>query len=148
MREIAENKKITLEELSKKAEKEFSIDKLLDERQIEIGKNEDNFIIDGRLSAHFIPNSIKIFLTAELKERAKRVFEANRTLEKSSSIEKAMEQLAKRQESEIKRYLKWYNYNPYELNTYDIVFDSTNEPIDEVVDSLFSKINELYNEKK
>ena len=62
MREIAAKRGITLLELSKLAETDRSIDKELDNYQIQLGKDEDNFIIDARLGWHFIPDSIKIFL--------------------------------------------------------------------------------------
>ena len=66
MREIAVKRGITLLELSKLAETDKSIDEELDERQIKLGEEEDNFIIDARLGWHFIPNSIKIFLDVTL----------------------------------------------------------------------------------
>ena len=57
MREIAKQRKTTLLELSKEAEKDSSIDKELDQKQIELGKTQDNFVIDSRLGFHFIKNS-------------------------------------------------------------------------------------------
>ena len=55
MRQIAKERKLTLLELSKQAEKDNSIDKELDKKQIELGKTKDNFVIDSRLGFHFCP---------------------------------------------------------------------------------------------
>ena len=84
MREMAKDKNISLLELSELSEEDKSIDKELDNKQIQLGKREDNFIIDSRLGFHFIPNSVKIFLEVEIKESAKEwnYFLANENYEK------------------------------------------------------------------
>jgi cytidylate kinase len=127
MRQIARERKLTLESLSGIAEADSTIDHTLDERQIHLGKTQDQFIMDGRLAAHFIPHAIKIFLTADLKERAKRVFSEERALESCKTQEEMEALLLKRQQSEVKRYLAWYHFNPYELKGYDYIFDSTHK---------------------
>ncbi|MBI2112124.1 AAA family ATPase, partial [Candidatus Woesearchaeota archaeon] len=48
-RQIAEQRGITLLELGKLEETDPSIDKELDQKQIQLGKTENKFIIDGRL---------------------------------------------------------------------------------------------------
>ena len=55
MREIAEEKGVSLHNLSLMAESDFSIDKELDEKQKKL-KNKDDFIVDSRLGFHFISN--------------------------------------------------------------------------------------------
>lgn len=143
MRQMAEERGFSLSEFSKMAEKDPSIDKALDDRQISLGKNEDAFIIDGRLSAYFIPHAIKVFLTADVYERARRIHNANRSTENSASLDEAVEMVIARQESEIKRYKKWYNYNPYDPASYDIVYDSTNIEISKMIEDICSKITTL-----
>ena len=75
MRELAMERGISLIDLGREAERDGGvIDKILDDRQIALGKSEDNFIIDGRLAFHFIPQAKKIFLTVDPREAAKRIF--------------------------------------------------------------------------
>jgi CMP/dCMP kinase len=75
MRDMASERNIPLLELAKEAESDGGIiDHILDDRQKNIGEVEDNFIIDGRLSFHFIPQGTKIFLEVESHEAARRVF--------------------------------------------------------------------------
>ncbi len=143
MRQIAKKRGLTLEELSVIAETDPSIDHGLDERQIMLGKTENQFIMDGRLSAHFIPHAIKIFLTANLKERAKRVFSARRALEFCKTEQEMEALLVKRQQSEVKRYIAWYHFNPYELKGYDYIFDSTHKLKDAIISEMIKSLQEM-----
>ena len=62
MRQLAEENKMDVLEFGKLAEKDRSIDEELDQRQINLGMEKKDFVIDGRLSWHFIPNAIKVFI--------------------------------------------------------------------------------------
>jgi len=93
MRQIAVERNISLESLSSLAEHDSSIDKALDEKQKLLGKNEDQFVLDGRLSGFFIPHAIKIFLTATIEKRASRIHKAKRNLEPSENISVAKKNL-------------------------------------------------------
>src|ERR1035437_7748083 len=61
MRSIADQKGVPLGELNKIAETDPSIDKMLDDRNKEIGTMED-IVLDSRLGFYFIPESFKVFL--------------------------------------------------------------------------------------
>jgi len=143
MREIAAKRGITLLELSKLAETDRSIDKELDNYQIQLGKEEDNFIIDARLGWHFIPNSIKIFLDVTDEEAAKRIFKEGRTDEKyNTDLNATLENIKNRRASEIKRYQDYYNLNYYDHNNYDLVVDTTTIPAAEVAEKIIKFIEE------
>jgi cytidylate kinase len=133
MREMAEERKISLLELSKIAEKDRSIDEELDQRQIDLGMEEDNFVIDSRLGFHFIPNSIKIFLDADFEERARRVFGDTIRKEQSVTLEHTKADMKRREESEKKRYMQYYGLNPYDLKKFELVIDDTKLTPDAVV---------------
>ena len=144
MRQMAEERGITLLELSKLAEFDRKIDEELDMRQIELGKNEDNFIIDARLGFKFIPNSIKIFLYCELDESARRIFNHARSTEKNESFEQTKENIKTRQESERKRYKEYYNLENYmDEKHYDLVVDTTNISPEEVAKKIFEYIETI-----
>lgn len=63
---------MTLAEYNKLGETDPSTDIEVDEYQKKLGETEDNFIIEGRTSWHFIPHSLKFLLMLvmrwELKE--------------------------------------------------------------------------------
>src|SRR3989338_1988464 len=142
-RQIAQEKGITLLELGKLEEHYRSIDKMVDQKQINLGKKEDHFVIDGRLSFHFIPNSFKIFLDGDIDVRAKRIFHdqlSDRSAEKNFSLEDTKKKMKEREASEIKRYNKYYNINPYEKSHYDLIIDGTEMTIEKNADLIIAFI--------
>ena len=130
MRAMATERGMTLLELSRIAENDKSIDEELDARQVKLGKDQDNFVIDGRLSWHFIPHSVKIFLDVSDEVAAKRIFkDQTRGVEKENlSLDKTLENIKTRRQSEIKRYNEYYGLNYYEKGNYDIVVNT--DPLD------------------
>lgn len=132
---IALKKGVDLIKLSKLAESDPSIDKEADEMQKALNK-EDDFVIDSRLGAFFIPDSIKIFLDADLKTRAKRIIGDERVDEQNKSIKGAIKGIKKREESENKRYKKYYGYDCYDKSKFDLVIDTTDIDIEGVVDKI------------
>ncbi|MBD3249571.1 AAA family ATPase [Candidatus Woesearchaeota archaeon] len=143
MRDMAEEKKISLLELSKEAEKDMGIDEELDQRQIQMGRENDNFVIDGRLSFHFIPNSVKIFLDADFEERAKRVMNDRIRKENNVNLENTRENIKTREDSERKRYREYYDLDYHDTSHYDLVIDTTDigaeEAADKIIEFLKSK---------
>ena len=139
-RSIAEKRGMHLMELSKLEEADSSIDKEVDQTQANIGKKEDNFIIDGRISYHFIPHSVKVFLDVDLKEAAERIYKAKREEESFKDIKDAEKHIKRRIKSEKRRYKNYYNIDCYDKSNYDILLDTTNMSIEEVVDTLLKKL--------
>lgn len=114
-REYAEERGMTLQELNKLAEIDPTSDQLVDEYQSDIAKKETDLVIESRLGFFFIPDSFKIYLDADERTRAKRIFNAHRTTEKYSSIDDTIIKLRERIESDKKRYAELYDINPYDL---------------------------------
>ncbi len=134
---------ISLIDIGREAEQDGGIiDHILDERQIKLWKTEDNFIIDGRLSFHFIPHGKKIFLTVDPREAARRIFhdESRAGVEDHSTIEHAAENIVIRRKSEDDRYQKYYGIHIYDMNLYDIVVDTTNKTPEMVFDEILSQL--------
>jgi cytidylate kinase len=134
---------MTIDELNKLGEKKEFTDKEADKYQTTLGEKEDNFIIDGRLSYHFIPKSIKIFIKVELEEGAKRIFGDKREDEKKAkSVLEEKERIIERIESDQKRYKKYYGINYQNENNFDIVIDSTNISAEEVARKIIKHIKQ------
>ncbi len=125
-RKKAKEMGLTILEYDRLGEKDPSIDKETDNWQTAIGKKEDDFVIDGRLSYHFIPQSIKILLKTTIKEGAKRIFKDRTRKEKYKTLEEAGKKIQERINSEKTCFKKYYNINPYEEKHYDLVIDTTN----------------------
>lgn len=144
-RKMAEEKGITLSELNKLGEKEAFTDEQVDEFQKELGKKEDNFVVDGRLSWYFIPNSVKIYLKAFLDERAKRVFFDERKIEKFKRIEETKKALLEREKSDVRRYKKYYGVDISDINHYDLVTDTTKLRAEQIVEIIETMVSFLKN---
>lgn len=131
---------ITINELDKLGLDHDFTDKEADAYQAKLGKEEDNFVIDGWLSWLFIPHAVKIFLNVDPDEGARRIFEAKRHNPNSRrdepnypSVEATKAAIAERTENNIARYKKWYNADYRDLSHYDLVIDTTKIATDEVL---------------
>ena len=147
MREAAEKRGLSLMELGKIAEKDRSIDKELDSRTSELGKKEDDFVIDSRLAYHFIPSSFKVFLTVNEKEAARRIFSDIQKKKKGRGVEKesttlpaTLANIKKRKRSEQQRYSKYYSINPYDEKQYDVVIDTTKTTPEEAAEKVITAV--------
>ena len=143
MREMAAQKGLPLLELNKLAEKDKSIDFELDNKLKELGKECDNFVVDGRLTAFFIPNAqVRVFLDADDKVRAQRILNDTRKQEKNKSLRETMLNIKKREESEKKRYKKYYGINYFDKTLYNCIVDTTKLNPNQVAEKIikFAKV--------
>ena len=124
-RKKAAEKGMTIREYNRLGEKEASTDNEADEWQKKLSESKDSFVIDGRLSYHFIPKSKKIFLKTSAEEGAKRILKDTARKEQYKSIEEAKQKIGERIKSDTKRYRKYYGINPYNEENYDLVIDTT-----------------------
>lgn len=87
---------MTIDELNEVGKKEAWTDKAVDEYQKKIGRKEDNFVVEGWLSFHFIPHSFRVFLDVDPRRAAERIFRHQRPDEKpQESVEKVLEMIKK-----------------------------------------------------
>jgi CMP/dCMP kinase len=128
---IAQEMGMTIDELNALGEQDPSTDRIADEYQRELGRKEDNFVIEGRLAWYFIPHAVKILLTCDPDEAARRVFLARRqeTSRSDEPIYKNVEEtkhiLAERTASDIRRYQTHYGINYQDPSHYDLILDTT-----------------------
>ena len=143
MRRMARQKSISLLELSRLAEKDKKIDKELDQMQINLGKKEKHFVIDGRLTAFFIPKAdAKIFLDCDDGVRAKRIIKDERKDEKGRNLKEVIKQIRQREQSERKRYKKYYNVDYYDKEIYDLIVDTSFMSVKDVVGAIMSFVKQ------
>lgn len=149
MRSIANDRGISLIELNQIAETDGSIDKELDDRNIEIGGME-NIIIDTRLGFHFIPDSFKVFLELDPETASERILKdketnPNRHTEANSSFdtkEAIMESITNRLLSERKRYKNLYGIEDLTSHdNFDLVIDTSKTPLEKVSQQIIEEYN-------
>lgn len=153
-REEAKRKGLTLEEYNKLGEIDPQTDIEVDEYQRRLGQELDNFIIEGRTSWYFIPQSLKIYLDVSLDEAAKRIFlslkEGNDRNEGKNleSIEAVKASIKGRAESDNLRYRKYYNIDVNSKEHYDLYLDTTKLSRDEVFSLVLKFVNNKLDSSK
>ena len=139
MREMAKERGVTFDELTVIA-KDSSVDLELDKRQIEAGK-EDDIVVDGRLSFYFVPDAFKIYLKVNIEEAARRIFAMSREDQRYDNFEDCLEACEMRVEAEKIRYKKFYGINFGDESDFDLVVDTTDKSVAEVVKIILEKLD-------
>ncbi len=127
-RKIAGERGMTLEEYNTLGESDPSTDLEVDEYQAKMGREQDNFVISGRTSWHFIPHSIKIYMNVDPRVGAERIFKdpsPRNEARHMGSVDEVLENMKRRQQSDSFRYKKYFNINVNDLGNYDHVIDTT-----------------------
>ena len=138
-RELAAEKHLSLLEFGQLAEKDPSIDEAIDARIVEIARQNENIILESRLSAYMLTrNSIpafKIYLGASPEVRMSRI-----GVREGQTIEEAKKETIERQASEAKRYMMYYNIDINDMSVYDLVVNTDDLDPDGVIDTILKAI--------
>lgn len=144
MRQIADERGVSILELSRSAEEHAAIDKEIDARTVDLARDGGDFVMDARLGWHFIPNSFKVFLDVSPDVAARRIFEAARGSEHENvdlaSTRSAME---RRTESERNRYLEYYGLDYTDHSRYDLILDTSNMTVEDVAGRIVEQVREM-----
>lgn len=142
---MARERGVSIDELNVIGETQAFTDKDVDTYQEKLGREQDNFILDGRLSWYFVPNSFKVFLDVDEDEAARRIFEDSKQgLRKDekpySSVKEVKERIRARLASDQKRYKRYYNVGFLDRSNYDLVIDTTHLKPEEIVDKILKAV--------
>lgn len=131
-REIAQKRGMTIQELNSLGEKEDWTDREVDATLTVMGRTKDNLVIDSRVAYHFVPQSLKVFVTVDSQVAAERIF---KSLGKDSarknegthltSVESVLASDMKRAASDRVRYQRYYQTDCLDSKNYDLVLDTT-----------------------
>jgi cytidylate kinase len=139
-RELAKEFNLSLEDFTKYVEQNPQIDKILDQKIINIA-SEGNILIDSQLGGKILENTAEfsILLTCPLEIRVKRMAERD-----NSSYEEKLKETIFRERSEFQRFKSLYNIDlkdKKQVNKiYDLIIDTQNLTIEEVVKKIISVI--------
>ncbi|MBQ6547538.1 MAG: AAA family ATPase [Candidatus Methanomethylophilaceae archaeon] len=138
-RELAAEKHLSLLEFGELAEKDPSIDAAIDARIVEIARQNEDIILESRLSAYMLSrNSIpafKIYLGASPEVRMSRI-----GVREGQSLEDAKKETVERQASEAKRYMMYYNIDINDMSVYDLVVNTDDLDPNGVIDTILKAI--------
>ena len=131
VRKLGKKMGLSVLEISKLAEKDKKIDKMIDSYHLKY-KHKDNIVMDSRIAFHFFPKSLKIFLTSRPEFAARRILSAKRSSEKARSYSEILGEIKERTLVERRRYKKTYNVDIFDPKNYDIIIDTSNIGINEM----------------
>jgi cytidylate kinase len=118
-RERAQQLGVSLSEMSKIAAEDDAFDRFLDDRAKEETK-KGGVVLDATLSGWVAVNpDIRIFLTAPLDVRVKRI--ADREKRDASEVEA---ETRHREAVEVERFRRYYGYDIADLSIYDVVLNT------------------------
>jgi cytidylate kinase len=110
-----------LAEFGNLAEKDPCFDRMIDEKQKEISRDYEDIIIEGRLSAWFVPDAdLRIWLFAPLETRVMRI----QVRDDCGDIGTATRLTKEREASEAARYRTYYNIDIQDLSPYHLILNS------------------------
>jgi len=139
---MAQERGMTIDEFNKLGETEAFTDNEVDDYQKKLGEGDEDFIMDGRLSWHFIPHSLKVFLDVEPDEAARRIFGADRTDRADerpyASVEDVKKAVTDRMASDQRRYQKYYGVDFLNRANYDVVIDTTKLTPEQIVNEILA----------
>ena len=141
---MAMDQGLTLDELNAKGETDKTTDTSVDDYQKELGEKEKDFVIEGRLSWHFIPHSFKVFLDCEPREATRRIMGSKSERPDEilpADLEQARLWLEKRKASDMLRYRNFYGLDYTDKGNYDLFLDTTPlESAQETADLVYASL--------
>jgi cytidylate kinase len=125
-RELAKERKMSLEEFSAIASKDPAIDKVIDERT-KAEAEKGGVVIDAQLGAWMVKGlaTLKLLLTAPDDVRFKRIADRDRT-----TLAEARKETLTRESIQRHRYHEYYGINTDDLSIYDLKIDTSLYPIE------------------
>lgn len=123
--DIADERNLSAVELSRKAGKDVDIQ--IDRRTLEKALRK-SCVVDGRITSWVLGGyaDLKIYLTAEHEERARRVGQRE-----DETREEARKRIRDRDNEDSRRYNDYYGVDTEDTSFYDVVIDNTNMSLEE-----------------
>lgn len=140
-RQLGQERGVDVLEANKATGVVEELDHLVDSKLQEMGRTENEMVIDSRTAWHWIPDSFKVFLDLDLRTAAERILaEESEHRQKSEEVhddpKHYADSLQHRMDVERKRYGDIYNIDTYDTSNYDLVIDTSELDLNEVVDKV------------
>ena len=138
-RGMAEKYGMTVGAFGLYAEKHRDVDEKLDQEMLKLARRRKKLILQGRLTGwmtfrHKVP-AVRIWIGASLAVRARRV-----SGREGIPYRKAYQMIAKRDRDNVVRYKATYGLDLNDLSVYDVVVQTDDLTVAQVVDSLVNSL--------
>jgi predicted cytidylate kinase len=139
-RELAAERGLSIAEWGRLEASDDKYDRVVDQRMANIGKKEDDFVIDTWLGAHFVPDAIKVYVDAEIAIRAGRRLKHKRPTEHYPTLDEVRKGMLERESVNRERWIRYYGFDYADMSHYDLVIDTSEISIPQVVDRVLDFI--------
>ncbi len=138
-RQMAEERRVSLDTFGRYAEEDETIDKDLDSRMIAIARGEDDIVIEGRLTGALLKRSdidaLAVHVDAAEDVRCLRIAKRE-----GRPVDQVLSEMRVRERSEGKRYLAYYGIDASNRMIYDVWVDSSGRSAEEVADIIMDEV--------
>lgn len=131
VRQVLAQHKITLAEYNIRAEHDHSLDSAIDDG-LRALRDKKDIVIDSRLGFYWIPESFKVYLELDMDVATVRIYKDAVSNASRSGIGEGIDSLANvttqvrlRMENEQRRFRALYHVNPYSLEHFDLIIDTS-----------------------
>ena len=119
-RSLAQEKNLSMEEVLKLAAEDDSWDREVDRRQVELARDAEGCVLGSRLAIWMLPEArLKVFLTASLENRARRILGRE-----GGILKDVMDFTAERDRQDHDRYKRIYGINNDDYSFVDLVINT------------------------
>jgi cytidylate kinase len=102
----------------------------------------DNIILDSRLGFYAQPQAFKVLLDIDETIASQRIWNAQRTTDKFSNAQKALQQVKERNLNDQQRYKKLYDLDVRAYHNYNLVIDTSERTPEEVLDIILQEFKD------
>ncbi|ADV65450.1 (d)CMP kinase [Desulfurococcus mucosus] len=143
-REYAKRRNLTLEELSRIAMEDPSIDIEIDRLTLETVRGSDNIVVDGHLAAWIVSDivDLRIYVTAPLSLRILRV--AGRD---NIPLNRALTETLVREYSQRRRFMEYYGLDIYDTSIFDVTINTKLIGVEEAFNIIKTTIDKVLKER-
>ncbi|MFN3383363.1 MAG: (d)CMP kinase [Archaeoglobaceae archaeon] len=135
-RQLAMEKKMSLEEFSKFAEGNPEVDVMIDKMQREMAEKERDAIIEGRLSGWMVKDAnFRVYIFADAEVRYGRIAKRE-----GKEINDVRRETKLREEIEKRRYQKFYGIDVDDWRIYDLIVNSTRISAEKIADIILKAV--------
>lgn len=138
-RNLAKERGVDFWEFCKMAEKDDSIDRQLDARQVAMAMEYDNCVLGSRLAIWVLQEAdLKVYLTASTEVRASRILKRE-----GGTFEQRYQQTVDRDANDTARYQRIYGIDNTDPSVADLVIDTDSLTSDDVVQVILDRVAQM-----
>lgn len=145
-RQMAAERNVSLDTFGRYAEEDETIDKELDARMVSIARDNEDIVIEGRLTSALMRRSDIEAFTVHV-DAAEDVRSLRIAKREGNPVDQVLKEMRSRERSEGKRYLAYYGIDVSNRMIYDLWIDSSARSADEVADIIIEEFRKRLNDE-